>query len=667
MPSPGSGIDWSKIDQDQNDKARDLVHGGQDSFFPNMATAAGKALVQLARKGMNLANIGGAMDSTDPNQFGSESSIKNAETTDKPAYDAPGGRFGQIVADTAGTAPIGGPIEATVGKVLGKTLLARLAASSVSGGAIGAATSDPGERGSNALTGTALGGSLGALQALGSRLLSGVVKKSDPLQLLEGDVARTNAIPGAAKRDLFVPISQGADPNDLPSSVIGGMYRSGLPYIPGVAPQLNRQANQGIDTMMGTMLQSSAPEGNIIPSTAVNDMQLSTAEVKKAYDRIYQNLRQVDNIAIPKDFKSDLAAKIQTADPQIPKSDVTAHVDMVYNDLLHQAENNTNAPKNFGTQFTQSPGGISGQNGGATAMLQPHKGEYILTGLKSDNPGNGEATALMKDITNKADSQGKKITLLAFPDADEDLHRLIEFYEKHGFESTVPGGANMIRNPQPVSSANTGKINAFNLKNTRDNIPTLSERVGQEVPTEQKAGLFDTTKQYIDDMFGKKVQQLFNLNSQKGQDILNAYRVNAPNYENFQALHAAVNNPGALSNSGAFRPGQVAGRANDFTDIQGIDQSFKSVFGKSAVQPTAAARVAGYPIAAAAGVMGHLPGVMALLAGGNALATKSVQKALYGDNALQSAIAQLAKNNPKLAASLGYAGRNAVTSDLGED
>lgn len=541
-------------DNDQTDKARSLVHGGQDSFFPNMATAAGKALVQLARKGMNLANIGGAMDSTDPNQFGSESSIKNTEATDKPAYDAPGGRFGQIVADTAGTAPIGGPVEATVGKVLGKSLLARLAASSASGGAIGAATSDPGERGSNALTGTALGGSLGALQALGSRLLSGVVKKSDPLQLLEGDVARTNAIPGAAKRDLFVPISQGADPNDLPSSVIGGMYRSGLPYIPGVAPQLNRQANQGIDTMMGTMLQSSAPEGHIIPSTAVNDMQLSTAEVKKAYDRIYQNLRQVDNIAIPKDFKSDLVAKIQAADPQIPLSDVNAHVDLVYNDLLHQAQNNTN-----------------------------------------------------------------------------------------------------------------GKVNAFNLKNTRDNIPTLSERVGQEVPAEQKAGLFDTTKQYIDDMFGKKVQQLFNLNSQKGQDILNAYKVNAPNYENFQALHAAVNSPGALSNSGAFRPGQVAGKANDFTDIQGIDQSFKSVFGKSAVQPTAAARVAGYPVAATAAALGHLPGVMALLAGGNALATKSVQKALYGDNALQSAIAQLAKSNPKLAASLGYAGRNAVTSDLGED
>lgn len=555
VPAQGSGIDWSKIDEDQNDKARDLVHGGQESFFPNMATAAGKALLQLARKGVNLTNIGGAMDSTDPDQFGSAASIKNAEKTDQPSYDAPGGRFGQIVADTAGTAPIGGPIEGAVGSVLGKSLLARLAASSASGAAIGGVTSDPGERTGNAVTGAALGGSLRTLQELGGRLLSGVVKKSDPLQLLEGDVSRTNAIPGASQRDLFVPVSQGADPNDPISATIGGLYRGGLPYIPGVAPQLNRQANQGMDTMMGTMLQSSAPEGHIIPSTAVNDMQLSTSEVRKAYDKIYQSLRQVDNISIPKDFKADLTARIQAADPQIPKSDVTNHVEMVYGDLLHQAENNTN-----------------------------------------------------------------------------------------------------------------GKINGFNLKNTRDNVPTLAERNGMEVPTEQKEGLFDTTKEYIDDIFGRKMKQSFNLNNQKTQDILTAYKSNAPNYENFQALEAAVNTPGALSNSGAFRPGQVAGKANDFTDIQGMDQSFKSVFGKSPVQPSASARVAGYPVVTGAtAYLGHLPGVAALLGGGNLLATKTAQKALYGDSALQGALKELAKRNPKLAASLGYATRNAVTSDIGED
>lgn len=556
-------------DNDQATKARELVHGGQNSFFPNMATAAGKALVELAKKGMNLSenfapdSLIKAVVPQSVQDFASPESIKASEIEDKPYFERPGGRFGQIVADTAATAPIGGPIEAGIGKLagpLGGSLLAKLATSqpvrsAASGATLGAVTSDPGERTGNAGLGSVLGGSLGALQSLGSRLLSGVVKKSGPLQLLEGDVTRTNAIPGAAKRDLFVPISQGADPNDTVSSTIGGLYRGGLPYIPGVAAQLNRQSNKGIDTMMGTMLQSSAPEGHIIPGSAVNDMQLSTSEVRKAYNDIYQKLRQVNNIAIPKDFKDDLTARIQAADPEIPTSDVNAHVDLVYGDLQHQAEN-----------------------------------------------------------------------------------------------------------------SKSGKINAFNLKNTRDNIPTLSQRVGQEVPAEQMAGLFDTTKDYIDEIFGKKLTQSFNLGHQKTQDILSAYKSNAPNYENFQALEKAVNTPGALSNSGAFRPGSVAGKANAFTDMQGMDQSFKSVFGKSAVQPSASARVAGYPVVlGATGYLGHLPGLAAILGGGNALASKVVQKGLYGDTILQKTMSKLMEENPQLAATLGYGARNAITSDIGEN
>lgn len=560
---------WAPIDQgwqpleNTQDKVRAAVHGGQESYFPDMATAAGKALVELAKKGVNLLNIGGNMDSQNPEDFGSAPNIKKAEAETQVAAAKPGGRFGQIVADTAATTPIGGPVEAGIAKLagpLGNSLLARLATSqpvrSAASGAVNAAlTSEPGERLGNAGTGATVGTLLGAGQSALGRTMAGLVKKSSELKLLEGDVARTNAIPGAAQRDLFVPVSQGADPKDVLSSTIGGLYRGGLPYIPGVAAQLNRQSNKGIDTMMGTMLQSSAPEGHIIPSTAINDMQLSTKQVKDAYDEIYQNLRKVNNIAIPKDFKSDLTARIQAADPQIPKSDVESHVNMVYDDLQHQAENSTN-----------------------------------------------------------------------------------------------------------------GKINAFNLKNTRDNIPTLAMRRGQEIPAEQKAGLFDTSKEYIDEIFGNKLKQSFNLNNKSTQDILASYKGNAPNYENFRALNEAVNSPGALSNSGAFRPGGVAGKANDFTDIQGMDQSFKSVFGKSAVQPSASARVAGYPLVlGATGYLGHLPGLAAILSGGNALATKTAQRALYGDTALQSTLSELASKNPKLAAMLGYGARSAVTSDVGEN
>lgn len=552
-------IQWD--DNGQQDKARDLVHGGQESFFPNMATAAGKALVELARKGMSLAGprenrFGEVHDASTAafDKFSSPESIRSAMADTAAASAKPGGEFGKDVANIAGTSLIGGPVEGAVGKMALPGLLKLLGPAA--GGATNAAlTAAPGDEGSAALEGAGIGGVLGgAMKALG-RTTSGIVKKSPDLQLLEGDVARTNALPGAAKRDLFVPVSQGADPSDTVSSTIGGLYRGGLPYIPGVAAQLNRQSNKGIDTMMGTMLQASAPDGHIVPGNAIEDMQLSTKQVKDAYDEIYQNLRKVDNIAIPKNFKAELTKRIQGADPQIPKSDVVAHVDMVFNDLQHQAENNTN-----------------------------------------------------------------------------------------------------------------GKINAFNLKNTRDNVPTLAQRVGQEVPAEQKEGLFDTTKEYIDDIFGAKMKQSFNLNHQSTQDILAAYKGNAPNYENFQALNKAVNSPSALGNSGAFRPGGVAAKANDFTDIQGMDQSFKSVFGKSAVQPSASARVAGYPVVlGATGYLGHLPGLAAILGGGNALATKSVQKGLYGDTALQQTIKTLIETNPKLAAALGYTGRSAVTSNLGDD
>lgn len=553
-PAPQNNIVWD--DNDQAQKARDLVHGGQNSYFPNMASAAGKELLQIARHGLNLLNINGVGDTHDPSSFGTDENIKAAEEANKDAFAKPGGKFGQIVADTAGTSVIGGPVEAAVGKMVPSAfpMLSRILKSAASGGTNAALAADPGSRLEAAGEGTALGGTLGAMQGTGGRVLDGVVKKSNPLQLLESDVARSNALPGASQRNLFVPVSQGADPNDAVSSTIGNLYRSGLPYIPGVSSQLSRQSNQGLDTVMGTMLQNASPEGHVVPGAAVKDMQLSTQQVRDAYNEIYQNLRKVDNISIPKDFKTDLSAQIQAADPQIPISDVDAHVDRVFDDLSHQAQNSKN-----------------------------------------------------------------------------------------------------------------GKINAFNLKNTRDNIPTLADRVGQEIPAEQKEGLFDTTKEFLDGMFSKKYQQLFNLNSQQGKDILAAYKVNAPNYENFAPLEAAVNTPGALSTSGSFRPGAVAGKANAFTDMQGMDQSFKSVFGKSAVQPTAAARVAGYPIVTGASAyLGHLPGVAAVLGGGNLLATKTAQKALYGDTILQKTMQALIAKHPEMAEALGYAGRSALTTQVGE-
>jgi hypothetical protein len=556
VPDEGSGIDWDKVDADQHEQARNLVHSGQESYFPDMATAAGKQLVALARKGANLLNIGGSAgptnpgdpDTHDPTAFGSIENIKAAEQEAKDAAAKPGGRFGQIVADTAGTAPIGGPIEGLGASVLGKSLLARIATKAASGAAIGTVGSDPGERTTGAETGGALGSSLGALQELGGRLLSGVVKKSAPLQLLESDVARSNALPGASQRNLFVPVSQGADPDDIVSSIIGKGYQGGLSYVPGVEAQLNSQARKAGDTLRGAMLQLSAPEGHVVPGQAVEDMQLSTKQVQDAYDELYGKLRQVNNISIPNDFNDQLKTKIQAADPQIPESAVDAHVGAVRAILDTQAENS-------------------------------------------------------KD----------------------------------------------------------GMINGWNLKNVRDNVQGMNI----DTPMAQRDGLINTTKDYIDDLFSNKLKQSFNLNQQKTQDILAAYKSNAPNYENFRPLKEAVN--AASADSGRFTFGSVARRANDFTDSEGIDQSAKAVLGQPAAKLNQAQRIVGYSaIPLAERFLG--PGTTAgILGGANLAATKTFQRGLYGDTALQGALRELATRNPRLAASLGYAARNAVTSDVGEE
>ena len=344
-----SDIIWD--DNSQEDKARAMVHGGQSSWLPHMATTAGKDLVELAHK---LTGFAGPMEDrfgTVPSpaydEFRSPEAIRKAhqETEDAAAAGGGVGRFAQIATDTAATVPIGGPTEAVAGKVLAEGLPKALQflraplESAASGAVTSAATADPGEIGSATGKGAILGGTLRSLQSAGGRYVGGVVQKSPELKLLEGDVARSNALPGAAQRDLFVPVSQGADPNDKLSSIVGKFWKTGLPYVPGVETTLNNQAQEAGNTIRGTMLQLAAPEGHVVPSQAVADMQLSTRQVKEAYDDAAGQLRSVNNITIPKDFDSDLKDAIRKADPQIPESAVDDHVAAVREKLDYEAQN----------------------------------------------------------------------------------------------------------------------------------------------------------------------------------------------------------------------------------------------------------------------------------------------------------------------------------------
>lgn len=549
-PAPDHDVVWDDDADAQREKARALVHAGQNSFIPNFGTAAGKSFAQTARKLVNLLNINGAGDVHDPDAFGSDENIKRAEEADKPAYVAPGGRFGQVVADTAATIPIGGPVEAGTGALLRTALPKALefaipTAKGAASGAVNAlATSDPGDRLKSLEAGAGVGAVLGGAQQVGGRVVDGLVKKAPELQNLEGDIARINATPGAPQRKLFVPVSQGADPEDMTSNLIGKFYKNALPYIPGVEGQLSSQAKKAGSTLRGAMLQNAAPEGINVPIQATNDMQLSTKLVKDEYDRIYNNLRNVDNISIPKDFDTKLKTKIMAADPQIPESDVDAHVSAVRDILDHQSEN-----------------------------------------------------------------------------------------------------------------SNDGKINGWNLKNVRDDVQARNA----ELPMPQRAALTGTTKDYVDDIFSKKLQQAFNLNHPSTQQILTDYRSNAPNYENFRPVNEAVQ--AAKPNKGDYPFGSVARRANDMTDSQSMDQDAKAILGQKPAQISQAGRIVGY---SAIPTAVHLFGPMssaAILGGGNALATKATQRGLYGDTMLQTLI----QRNPKLAASLGYTVRDAITANDGDE
>lgn len=546
VPGHSLAVDH-QADTDLRARAAGLVHQGQNSYFPDMATAAGKELVSIAHHMVNMMPEN-YLKNKIFGDFGSDASTLAASKEANAAAEKPGGRFAQMVTDTAGTAPIGGPIEAGLAKLspLAKSLVSRIATSApgrsgIANAVTASTMADPGQKLTAAEEGGGLGTILGAGQSALGRTMSGIVKKSDALQRLEGDVTRTNAIPGAPQRELFAPVSQGANMEDPTSAFVSRFYKSALPYAPGVETQLANQAEKAGDTVRGMMLQTGAPDGYVVPANATKDMQLSTKAVKDTYDTIYAKLRDVDNITTPKDFAAELKARIQKADPQIPESDVNAHVALMEKELTHQGQN---------------------------------------------NPGN--------------------------------------------------------------------KINGWNLKNVRD----FAQANNSNVSMPQRAGLTNTTKEYIDDIFAKKYQQAFNLNDQRTMDSLAGYPSNRTNYENFRPLAQAVK--AARANSGDFSFGKVANRANDQTDIQGFDQDAKEVLGQKPAQITQAGRILTYPVILGAGAMGPLA-TASVLGGARGMATRSFQQGLYGDTALQKSMKTMLDNNPKLAAALGFTVRDAAT------
>ncbi len=57
-----------------------------------------------------------------------------------------------------------------------------------------------------------------------------------------------------------------------------------------------------------------------------------------------------------------------------------------------------------------------------------------LIGVKSGNPGNGEAEALLDAICCEADNTKTALMLTVEPENDTDKERLANWYQRHGFK-----------------------------------------------------------------------------------------------------------------------------------------------------------------------------------------------------------------------------------------
>lgn len=525
----------------QQDKARALVNQGQTQWLPEMATAAGHEIKHLARTIMN-----GGMKALqqEPYDWASDKAISDENAADKAAGTFRGpGAFGKAVTDTATSYGIGGglaaggtrlaaaasPLEGALGTI------ARTATSSPVRGAVEGATSnalmaEPGERGDQALLGGLTGGAMAGTQSAGSGLLNGIVKKNPALRHLEDDVKIANSTPGADKRDLFVPISQGADPKSPLSNTIGKFYRSALPFAPGVEGRLKDQSANAADTIREVMLQGTAPEGTVVPKG--QSIEQSTAQVGAAHDQVYNNLRKVQNIKSPKDFRTELASRIATDDPEIPSQDIDDYVSK----LGDRLDNYTNGTKN---------------------------------------------------------------------------------------------------------------VSGWNLRNLRDDVDNT------QVP-KRATSMQGSARDYINDIFGKKYQQMFNLKQQPKMDILDAFQNNTDVNQQFSPLQKTID--AAAATRGKFRFGDTAVDAPKGSELRASDQDANEILNAPAAKVDPIGRMALYGLQGATllpqalGPVAGLATHAGITLGANALASKAVQKGLYGDYAPQKFLSKALRNKPQIAA-----------------
>lgn len=125
--------------------------------------------------------------------------VPDAALAEEKKYDAPllntrAGTIGNVVGESAITAPLGMGVAKGLGMAgkLGAALAKNpISNSALQGGVQGLATSDSGDRGVNTAMGTMTGGLLGANQSLMSKLIKGLKRTPDAQSLLDQGISLT--------------------------------------------------------------------------------------------------------------------------------------------------------------------------------------------------------------------------------------------------------------------------------------------------------------------------------------------------------------------------------------------------------------------------------------------------------------------------------------------
>lgn len=147
-----------------------------------IAAGMGRGMIHTGR---SIANMVGAVP---------DSVMNDEKVTDAPLMDTMSGKLGNLLGETAITAPLGAGALQGIGKLgaAGASLAANpIANAGIQGAMQGAATSDPGDRLGSALTGAVTGGGIGATQGLAGKLVNGLSRTPDAQRLIDAGISLT--------------------------------------------------------------------------------------------------------------------------------------------------------------------------------------------------------------------------------------------------------------------------------------------------------------------------------------------------------------------------------------------------------------------------------------------------------------------------------------------